>query len=103
MTWPRRTPFEIGHLALHPGHVRALGAIMLQDEFAGRVEAHAACETFENPRTEFILEPRDPPVERRGRQAGILRRLADRTRAGHRLDQPEGFHMPHVCLQWCTE
>ena len=91
---------EVGHLAAHPVKVGDLGADVLDQKFAGRVEAHAARQALEDRRAEFLLEPLDPPVERRRGDVHVFRRLADRTGFCHRLDQGQSRQVLHIARQF---
>ena len=86
---------QVGDLALDLGEVGLGEAVVLEQELSGGVQPHAAREPLEEFGAEFLLESADAPVQRRGGQVHILRRLPHGAGAGHRLDQREGIQVPH--------
>ena len=98
---PPPRPRQVRHLALHPCEVRDLRPDMLDQQLSRRIQAHAAGQALEDRIAELLLEAGDAPVQGRGGDRHVLRRLADGAGTGHRLDQAQGLQMSHgASLTW---
>ena len=91
---------EVGHLALDARQVRCRRPIVMQQQFAGGIEPHAARQSLEQFGAELLLEAVDAPVQRRGGDAHVFGGLAHRPGAGDRLDQAEGVEVLHSCISF---